>query len=143
MRAKMADIRKRFEAGKAVADKLTREGMTVRYNGETHTTRSLPWCLGHGDWVVSLVGKSGGQDCSMMEVLDSAEDETPERGAFRHLFKLLDAKAAKGIREGTLDGRTALALLHEFRELLRFRHEAFADQLIPTLTEKALQEVSQ
>lgn len=32
---------------------------------ETHTRlTSLPWTLGHGAWVVSVEGKSGGYDCA-------------------------------------------------------------------------------
>lgn len=31
------------------------------------TTRSLPWQLGHGQWVVSLQGITGGFDCERIK----------------------------------------------------------------------------
>lgn len=54
-----------------VDSKLTtlEEGVRVFYtddSGKEHETitRSKPWQLGHGDWVVLIEGKSGGYDLS-------------------------------------------------------------------------------
>jgi hypothetical protein len=34
-------------------------------------TRSMPWQLGHGEWVVSVEAKSGGWSCADLTVLES------------------------------------------------------------------------
>ena len=67
------DIKKQLAKGAAIAAKLTAIGIRVRCKDamqdiETVTT-SLPWQLGHGEWVVKVEGKSGGWCCSMLEIL--------------------------------------------------------------------------
>jgi hypothetical protein len=60
----------------AIAKKLTSIGMKVRImdaftKGKETVTTSMPWKLGHGQWVVSVEGKFGGWNCDMLEVLES------------------------------------------------------------------------
>ncbi len=59
--------------GADIAAKLTEVGMKVNVrkdNGQVveSATRSLPWKLGHGDWIVSLDGFSGGFDCARVSL---------------------------------------------------------------------------
>ncbi len=68
-------IKQQLAFGAAIAAKLTTVGVRVRLRDaltdmETVTT-SLPWQLGHGEWVVKVEGKSGGWCCSMMIILGS------------------------------------------------------------------------
>ncbi len=67
-------------------------GVAVRYwpvwmksdqdNFVDTTTRSEPWMLGHGEWVVSLKGKSGGHAVSHCALLPIQGEQGPkyERG---------------------------------------------------------------
>lgn len=42
----------------------------------THTkTRSLPWQLGHGAWVVLVEGRAGGYSCERMSVDKEQSDD--------------------------------------------------------------------
>ncbi len=66
-------IKRQQGSGEANAKKLTQVGMRVRlkaaFTDMETTTTSLPWQLGHGDWVVKVEGKSGGWGCDCLEVL--------------------------------------------------------------------------
>ena len=41
-------------------------------------TRSVPWQLGHGDWVVSVEGISGGYLLSRVHPVETAAATSPE-----------------------------------------------------------------
>lgn len=45
-----------------ISDAMTKPTETV--------TTSLPWMLGHGEWVVKVEGKSGGWCCSMLTPME-------------------------------------------------------------------------
>ncbi len=55
------------------ASKLNTIGTRVRIFDATIDqetfTRSEPWALGDGEWVVSVEGRTGGWSCAMLEVL--------------------------------------------------------------------------
>lgn len=64
-----------LKKSEANAKKLTEVGMRVRIKDamtdmET-VTCSMPWKLGHGEWVVAVEGKSGGWSCADLTVLES------------------------------------------------------------------------
>lgn len=63
-----------IEAGAQIAERLTRVGMRVRIFDATTdretVTRSMPWQLGHGEWVVKVEGTAGGWCCSNIEILE-------------------------------------------------------------------------
>lgn len=68
-------MKQRLAFGAAIAEKLTVVGMRVRlrdaFTDMESVTTSLPWQLGHGEWVVQVEGKSGGWCCANMVLLES------------------------------------------------------------------------
>ena len=65
LRAAMERIQESYSAA-MLLDEVGMPVIVIEDNGqEAHTRlRSLPWTLGHGAWVVSVEGKSGGYDCA-------------------------------------------------------------------------------
>ena len=57
------------------AAKLTEKKLLVRIQDaltdQIVATTSLPWQLGHGEWVVKVEGKSGGWSCAMLTVIEN------------------------------------------------------------------------
>jgi hypothetical protein len=62
-------MRLEIAKGKEAAEKLREIGQPVIVRNDdgselASTLTSLPWELGHGQWVVKVQGKSGGFDCA-------------------------------------------------------------------------------
>lgn len=68
-------IAQRLAYGATIAEKLTKVGVRVRLRDAMtdveSVTTSLPWQLGHGEWVVKVEGKSGGWCCQNLVILES------------------------------------------------------------------------
>jgi hypothetical protein len=68
-------MNQRLVFGAAVAQRLTKVGVRVRLRDACtdveSVTTSMPWQLGHGEWVVSVEGKSGGWSCANIIILES------------------------------------------------------------------------
>ena len=65
----------RIKASADAAAKLTHEGMEVIVTKDDGTevrtkTRSLPWQLGHGAWVVQIEFHAGGYDCARVRPVE-------------------------------------------------------------------------
>jgi hypothetical protein len=41
-----------------------------KYDGRVWTTKSKPWCIGGGSWIVLLEGYSGGFSVKCLEAVD-------------------------------------------------------------------------
>jgi hypothetical protein len=65
-------IEMNIREGTVIAE-LLKNGMAVKYYEDDGSitlaqTRSEPWMLGHGQWVIKITGKTGGVDCARIKI---------------------------------------------------------------------------
>ena len=85
------EIERNIREGTVIAAFLKND-MAVKYHEDDGSvtltrTRSEPWQLGHGQWVVKVIGKTGGVDCAATS-LSAARKRAKQRGWINFNFIL-------------------------------------------------------